>query len=73
MRHPEEIVGLFSYAWMCKNKYEHNYDVKDYAGQAGKRLEKKNTILESGVVFVWVQRFLKKGPINGQALITNAT
>jgi len=39
MRHPEEIVGLFSYAWMCKNKYEHNYDVKDYAGQAGKRLK----------------------------------
>ena len=40
MRHPEEIVGLFSYAWMCKNKYEHNYDVKYDAGQAGKRLEK---------------------------------
>ena len=66
MNLPEEIVGLFSYAWMCKNKYEHNYDVKDYAGQAGKRLEKKNTTLELGMVLSWVQlhqQFLKRKSI----------
>ena len=41
MRHPKEVVGLFTDAWMSKNKYEHNYDVKEDAGQAGKRLKFK--------------------------------
>ena len=41
MRHPEEIIGLFPDAWMCKYEYKRYYNIKGDAGQPGKRLKIK--------------------------------